>query len=250
MALALDDRVGLWYVRTKDVTDVATLDAIRSILTAEERKKHGAYVFERNRHEYLVTRAVERGVLAACLGKAPGDLAFTRTDHGRPELVPRSALRFNLTNTVEMVACAVAMEREVGVDAEPLGRGDDVIAVADTVFTANERAMLHNLALGPRRRRAVELWTLKEAYIKARGLGMSLPVDKLEVCYEGSLARGLRFFDAIDDDASRWLLATREIGDHLVSVCVERRAEGGPIEIAIERADLAAMLAVTGGRQA
>src|SRR4051794_36457769 len=108
MALALEDRVGLWYVRTKEL-DAATLAAVRSLLTAEERKKHLAYVFDKNRHEYLVTRGIERAVLATCLGKRPAELAFTRNDYGRPELVPRSALHFNLTNTVEMVACAVTL---------------------------------------------------------------------------------------------------------------------------------------------
>lgn len=236
------DGVDLWYVRTSEVGDARAL--VWSLLTAEERKKHDAFRFDENKHEYLVTRAVERAVLADRLGRAPKELVFERTHYGRPLLVGASSLCFNLTNTVHLIACAVTSGRELGVDAEPLSRGDDVLDVAGTVFTAYERAMLDSMVLEARRRRAVELWTLKEAYMKARGLGMSLPPNDFELTFEVPDSPALRCAPSVDADPSRWTFAMREIGDHLVSVCVERRAvaSGAGVDIAIERADLAAML--------
>lgn len=244
MTWASEHRVGLWYVRTESVTD-ATLEAVRALLTSDERNRHLAYVSERNRHEYLVTRAIERGVLAKCLGKSPTELTFTRSEYGRPELAPRSSLHFSLANTVEMVACAVAHGREIGVDLEPVARGDRIMDLADTVFTATERAMLEGLNgdLRSQHRRALEVWTLKEAYIKARGMGMSIPVGQIEVRFEGSRPRGLRFHEGIADDPKRWLLATREVADHLVSVCVERRGGAeADLEIELQRAELGMLL--------
>jgi 4'-phosphopantetheinyl transferase len=227
-------------VRTAELTEPRAIDAVRGLLSPTEHAKHQAYRFERHRHEYLVTRAVERAVLSACLGCPPAGLAFARNEYGRPELVPGSPLRFNLTNTVAMVACAVAVGRELGVDAEPLARGDDILGIAETVFTSYERATLESLELTARRRRAVELWTLKEAYMKARGMGMSLPVKELEIVFDAEGVTGLRVFGAVVDDPARWALATREVGDHLVSVCVERSA-GEPI-VDVVHADVAAML--------
>ncbi len=232
-------RVGVWYVRTREVS-AAALAATRAILTAEEQQRWSRFLFEKNKHEFLVTRALERGVLATCLGKRPAELAFVRNDYGRPALSPAVPLRFNLTNTLELVACAVTSDREVGVDTEPLARADTVIEVAPTVFRDTERAMLDRLDLPARRRRAVELWTLKEAYMKARGMGMSLPVQEFEIHYGTNDEPELRVHDTITDDPSRWVLTTRQVGDHLVGLCVERRA--GELDVAIEHADLDAML--------
>jgi 4'-phosphopantetheinyl transferase len=221
-------RVFVWYVRTADVAEAALLERCEALLLAEEREQHRRFVFERHRHEYLVTRALSRGVLAHHLGARPESLAFKRNEFGRPELDPPRALRFNLTNSTELVACAVTHDAGIGVDTEPLARADQILGIADTVFTNAERAGLHA-------RRGVELWTLKEAYMKARGMGMSLPVKKFEV-----LDWRLRVMPPIEDVPERWKLSTHEVEDHLVSLCVEHCNEDVVIEI--RRADLATLL--------
>lgn len=231
--------VELWWVATRDVVDDEVVRACSALLTPEERIKQSAFRFEKNRHEYLVTRALGRAVLARRLGVAPSALAFTRNEYGKPELDP-PALRFNLTNTVDLVACVVAGGVEVGVDAEPLSRGGQVLDVATTVFTEAERAALAALPLPEREQRAVRLWTSKEAYMKARGMGMSLPVEKIELDLDVPGGR-LRFFDPLTDAPSRWTITTREIDGHLVATCIE-----GGGEVTIWRADLRALLGVAG----
>lgn len=213
--------------------DAETLARCLALLDAEERERHDRFVFEKNKVEYLLTRGLERGVLARATGRRPNELAFRRTALGRPELEPPGDLRFNLTNTVHMVAIAVASGREVGVDAEPLARAEQVLGVAESVFTERERASLAALAPEARQTRAVTLWTLKEAYIKARGMGFSLPVQEFEVTDDDRL----RFEPSIDDDPRRWRLYTRRVADHLVSLCVE-----GPAEVSVVEADLRALL--------
>lgn len=213
-------QVDLWYVRT-DAVDAAVAQRCHDLLDASERERHARFVFAQHRHEYLVTRGLARGVLARYLERSPGALSFRRTEYGRPVLDDAGDLRFNLTNCVDFVACAVVRGREIGIDAEPLARGDDVLGVAEVVFTPFERKRLSELPLPACRRRAVELWTQKEAYMKARGLGMSLPADRFEVeCSDGARP-ALRFLPPIDDVPGRWALETLKIEGHLVSVCVE-----------------------------
>lgn len=218
---------------TAAAVDAKTLAACLALLDPAERARHQRFVFDKNKVEYLLTRGLERGFLARVTGRRPTELTFRRTALDRPELEPAGDIRYNLTNTVRMVAIAVARGHEVGVDAEPLDRGAQVLDVAETVFTDRERESLAALAPEVRHQRAVTLWTLKEAYIKARGMGFSLPVDQFEVTDDDQL----RFAPSIDDDPRRWRLSTHRVGDHVVSTCVE-----GPAEIRVTEADLGALL--------
>jgi 4'-phosphopantetheinyl transferase len=212
-------RVELWYARTDWIRDDEEISAYARLLASSEQERRARFVFERHRHEYLVTRALARTVLATYVRRPPETLCFVITDHGRPLLEDGGDLRFNLTNTVALVACAVCLRGEIGADAEPLARGDDVLGVAETVFTDHERQALSRLPPLARRRRAVELWTLKEAYMKARGLGFSLPVERFEMHFTEARP-DLRLLPPLLDER-RWTFQTLEIEDHLVSICVE-----------------------------
>ncbi len=225
-----ESRVELWYLTTDVVLDPALLARCEAVLAPDERVRGEAFVFPIHRHEHLVTRALARGVLARHVGASPRALAFRRTEHGRPELVPPHVLRFNLTNTVHLVACAVSAEgAEIGVDAEPLARADDVLAVAETVFTLRERAELARATEEARRRQAVGLWTAKEAYMKARGLGLSLEPASFEIL-------GGR----VQPDERPWKLVARELEGHVVTVCVGTAAD---VRLEIRVADLEDLLA-------
>ena len=215
--------VDLWFVNTADVVRPGLLEACRALLTPDEVEKHGAFVFDKHRHEYLVTRALMRGVLARYVGVEPRSLEFVRNEYGRPELVP-PRVRFNLSNSTKFVVCAVSTDREVGVDTEPLDRADRILDVAESFFTPLERRGLAALPMAERLRRAVALWTLKEAYMKARGMGMSIPALDFELSFEANAIR-LGLHPPLSD-ATPWVFETRELAGHLVATCVER---GGPI---------------------
>ena len=234
------DGVEVWYLPTGEVRGEALLRACDSTLSGEERARGRALRLEQHRHEHLVTRALGRGVLARALGVAPSRLSFRRNAHGRPELASSGDLRFNLTNTTELVACAVARSREVGIDAEHASRADDILEVAHIVFTTSERKALAALDSGARCARALHLWTAKEAYVKARGLGLSLSPTKLELeIHEGRLE--LRLLEALDDAPGRWGFLTREIEGHTVTLCVDGLGRAGAVTF--RRANLAELLA-------
>jgi 4'-phosphopantetheinyl transferase len=232
--------VEVWYLPTADVCGEELLGACDAILTADERERGRAFVFEKNRHEHLVTRALCRGVLGRALDADPKSLAFRRNEYGRPELSPASDLRFNLTNTVLLVACAVARGHEVGVDAEPATRADDILGVAESVFTTAELDALTALDVGARRERALKLWTAKEAYMKARGMGFSLPPEKFELDVREDGIR-LRFLEDLGDTPTRWEITTREIEGHMLATCIER-LESGNSDVVVRRANLAELV--------
>ncbi len=212
--------VTLWYVERAALVGEDLWRTVHHLLTPEEQERLGAFVFEKDRHEYLLTRALERATLAHTLDVPPTALRFRRTELGRPELVPASDVEFNLTNTPRLVACAVTRGRCLGVDAEPLERADQVLALAATVFTKREQADLAAMPPAERRRWAVQLWTVKEAYIKARGLGLSLPLEQIELRRAVDNRTTLSFHGDIDDPPTRWSVRTIELADHLVSLCV------------------------------
>ena len=109
------------------------------------------------------------------------------------------------------------------------------------VFTSGERAELARLPSERRRRRAVELWTLKEAYLKARSLGLFLPVERVEVVFRDGTRPMLQLLPPIEDDPARRALSSVEIEQHLVSICAEVE-RGLAVDVRAQSADLSALL--------
>jgi 4'-phosphopantetheinyl transferase len=214
----------LFYARPADVTDPRSIALCDAILTGEERARRDRFLFERHRQEFLVTRALARTVLAAYAGLAREDLRFAIDAFGKPSLDPApDGLSFNLSNALTLVVCAVTDAATIGVDVEPFARADRILGVASNVFTPAEREELASLDPIARKRRAVELWTSKEAYMKARGLGMSLPPSSFAM-------RGLVLASdpppRDEPDRSRWTFMAFDVEDHCVTICVEARAAG------------------------
>ena len=193
-----------------------------ALLSSGEREVWQRALSADYRSQYLATRVLARRALGHALGAPPESLAFTRTPAGRPELAPPSPLRFNLSNTEGLVVCLLSAHHEVGVDVERESRGAKLLQLAPTVFSAAEQRDLQALAPKLRERRAVVLWALKEAYLKARGKGLSLPLDRFSFGFDGSGDVPARFeVDAsLLDDAGRWQFHTLLLGDHRISAAI------------------------------
>jgi 4'-phosphopantetheinyl transferase len=218
-----DDDVHVWYCSYEDVRDEALLARYDALMNEEERARHRRFYFERDRHMFLVTRALVRTVLSEYADCAPEDWTFALNPWGRPHISgPVAGPFFNLSNTHGLVACAVSRSQRIGVDVENTTRNTEPLAIADRFFSEAEVAALKALPDDQHRTRFFSLWTLKEAYIKARGMGLAIPLGQFSYDLDEAPI-SISFGDEITDDPTCWKFALmRASVDHFLSVAVDR----------------------------
>lgn len=155
---------------------------------------------------------------------APADWRFTASEHGRPEIAPRPdvpPLRFSLAHTEGLVALAVTLHCEVGIDVEPRSRRPSVHEIARRFFSRPEAAALEALPTDQQADAFLEYWTLKEAYVKATGLGLRAPLDRFS--FARTSPPTITFAAGLDDDPSAWQFARLDLGpDHAAALAVRR----------------------------
>jgi len=221
------DEAHVWYLLTERLGDLRCLDGWHALMSAEERARHARFVFQKDRDLFLVSRALIRTLLSQYLGGDPAAWTFSRSRYGRPSLQnpPADAqLDFNLSHATGVVTCAVTLRREVGVDVEDTRRVPIEYGLFRHYFSASEVADLEALPLNQRSRRFFEYWTLKEAYLKATGLGLSLPLDAFSICLQPGRRARICFAPAIADDAASWQLEQFVVEGHvLIALAVRRR---------------------------
>ncbi|WP_437669599.1 4'-phosphopantetheinyl transferase family protein [Sorangium sp. So ce131] len=229
------DVAHLWYVFSDPVRDEALLAAYHRLMAPDEAAQQARFVFPEHRHEYLLTRALVRAVLSKYAPVAPEAWTFVRNAHGRPQIAGPPGvppLRFNLSNTRGLIACLVAMDRDVGVDVEDTERAGGAVDIADRFFSPAEVRALRALPEARRRARFFEYWTLKESYIKARGLGLAIPLDHFSFHLDDGPEIGISFDPRLDDDRAAWQFALyRPSARHTMAAAIRR---GGDPPLSIE----------------
>jgi 4'-phosphopantetheinyl transferase len=163
-----------------DVVEDDQLQAALALLSDEERDRQERFHVDRDRREFAVAHALLRTTLSEFGERDPGAWRFTSGSHGKPMLAPDESatpLSFNISHTHGLVACAVAMGADVGLDVERVTRATDWRSIATRYFSREEVAAIDGSAESQRAIRFYELWTLKEAYAKAVGLGLSQALD-------------------------------------------------------------------------
>lgn len=213
--------VHVWLAEPASFADPAQLRALDALVSPDERTRTRAFAFEENRRESLVTRGLVRASLSRYRSMHPRGWRFRRNAYGRPELDPPCGLRFNLSNCPELVVCAVCEDAEIGIDVEPMRHAPRILGLADTVFAPAELAELRRLPPDRQIDRAVSLWTLKEAYIKARGIGLSLSLRSFAMSLSAGAPPRVTFGATIDDEPSRWAFRTIEAGGLRIALAVE-----------------------------
>jgi 4'-phosphopantetheinyl transferase len=193
-----------------DAWDDAALARGEAILSLPEQERARRFRFERDRRLYVVAHAMLRRALGGHLNVAPAALAFQHNAYGRPELDPRERARFSLAHAHGMAVCALTLDHDVGIDVEPLDRNLPM-EVAKRCFAPAELADLHAQPESVRPERFYTYWTLKEAYVKARGIGLSLPVEN--AAFE-LLARGVEFHPrgGLDPNPKEWQFRSFRVG--------------------------------------
>jgi 4'-phosphopantetheinyl transferase len=248
-ALVRGHEVHLWYVWPDDVTDPTLLTAYRALLSEDEVARNQRFVFPKGRHEHLVTRALVRTTLSTYRPAVdPRAWQFVANPYGRPEIAGPTgppALRFNVSHTDGLIVCLLAADREIGVDVEDTTRENiGGVEIADRFFSPTEVAALGALPEAARHGRFFDYWTLKESYIKARGLGLHLPLDQFSFHLgpdrpeadppEGQPSIRISFGPGIDDDPTTWQFSLQRLTErHRLAIAIRRQPDEPDLAIRI-----------------
>jgi 4'-phosphopantetheinyl transferase len=170
-----------------------------------------------------------RTVLSRYCDVPPMDWRFVRDAYGRPHVAaphPPGLPAFNLSHTRGLVVCAVTGAPEVGVDVEHVRERSTSLSIADRYFAPAEAAALRALPPELQRERFFHYWTLKEAYIKARGKGLSIPLGDFAFELVGERGLRMRVAEPLKDDPARWRYwLCQPSPEHVAALCI--RAEPG-----------------------
>jgi 4'-phosphopantetheinyl transferase len=215
------DEVHLWFTAQDELQDPALLARYDALLNDEERARRDRFYFARHRHEFLVARALVRGTLSRYVPQVqPARWTFSHNEHGRPELAGPlpTDLRFNLSHTAGLMLLGVVRRRDIGVDVEDAERKVTCDAIADRFFSPAEVRDLLELDPVGQRQRFFHYWTLKEAYIKALGMGLEQPLRDITFTV---LPQGKATVSTAED-AHPWLLRTYQPADgYLLSLALQ-----------------------------
>jgi 4'-phosphopantetheinyl transferase len=166
--------------------EAGKLDAMARLLSADEHERAARFRFPRDRDRFVAARGALRGLLGRYTGARPEQLRFRYDRYGKPAVeAPRSArLAFNVSHSADVALVAVARDGDVGVDVElASGAAAAVERVPERFFSAAEVAVLRALPERDQPAAFLRCWTRKEAYVKARGEGLSLPLDGFDVSF-------------------------------------------------------------------
>lgn len=193
-------------------------------LSREERTRADQFRFRVHRDRFIARRGLQRSILSSYLDVPPAALEFRTMDYGKPEVAraqASSGLRFSVSNSGPRALFAIAANREVGVDLEEVQHFPGALSIARSFFSPREIAELRSVSSAKRDLAFARCWTRKEAYVKAIGGGLSLPLDTFDVTAGQSYDwRSSRQRTEID----RWVVETLDVGDGFVgALAVEGR---------------------------
>jgi 4'-phosphopantetheinyl transferase len=215
----------LWWWRP-DAASAETLSRRgAALLSDDEMARYRRYLVPHASQTFLAARVFLRSVLSAYCGIAPADWRFETNPWGRPRIATTNAppgLDFNLSHKPGCVACLTGRSRALGVDVEDTAANRlYVVELAERFFSPSETRDLQALPVDRQFDRFYELWTLKESYIKARGMGLSLGLSHFSFSPKGTAA-SVRFDPGFQDDPAAWdFQLFRPDPQHLMATAIE-----------------------------
>jgi 4'-phosphopantetheinyl transferase len=225
--------IHLWLAFYDEITDERLLSDYRSLLNSAEKEQQVRFYFAKDRLRYLVTRALVRTVMSRYVPIDPRDWVFSTNAYGCPEIANAQGreafLSFNISHTESLIVLGVTTRRALGVDVENFRAREVSIEIADRYFAPAEVAALNNVPPQQQQYRFFEYWTFKESYIKARRMGLSLPLDKFSFHYPHDRALEIAIDAELADDAARWQFwQFQPRPEYLVAICAERIPDQPP----------------------
>jgi 4'-phosphopantetheinyl transferase len=219
------DEVHVWRASLDE--SAPRIDDFLHTLATDEQMKAARFYFQKDRVRFITAHGVLRAILGRYLNRAPKCLSFSYSSYGKPALAGesrRDAIRFNMSHSNGMALYAVARDREVGIDLEFMRDDLEVEQIAERFFSRQETETLRALPTDLRKYAFFLCWTRKEAYIKARGEGLSLPLDRFDVSLIPGKPAALLNTRPDSREALRWSLRELTLAPAYVSaLAVEGR---------------------------
>jgi 4'-phosphopantetheinyl transferase len=178
---ASDAELSVWYANLDLGPDLA--QELADTLSDDERERAARFHFERDRRRFAAARGILRSILGSILEVEPNRVRFRYGERGKPYLEHEfeGNLFFNVAHSAEHAMVAVADGADVGVDIEAIRPRVDPLTIADRYFSAAEREALHTVPAPLQLTAFFQIWTRKEAYIKALGDGLAHGLDRFDV---------------------------------------------------------------------
>jgi 4'-phosphopantetheinyl transferase len=201
--------VDIWLTRLSDV-DEHMRRAYERLLNPVEKTRLSRYVVEHAKEQYVVARALLRTALSRYADVLPDAWEFGSNSHGKPHIIAPDiapSLKFNISHTSGVIACAINCGREVGIDVEYIDGKHDYEDLVHLVLAEAEMIRLNRLPPPERRERFYVLWTLKEAYLKAMGTGLSIPLFELNFNPEQKPVC-MKYESSVSGDITQWHFET------------------------------------------
>lgn len=215
------DEIHIWRVHLD--LPVEQIAQLSQILSEDEQARAERFRFPQHRQRFIAARGRLRQLLGAYL-TLPGDrLIFEYSSRGKPSLAPsmRGAnLEFNLSHSQDLAVYGFTLDRKIGIDLEYLHSATDVEGIAARFFAARESAIINNLVGEKQQQAFFQIWTAKEAYLKATGEGIAGSLAGVEIAWSDE--HPLCLFSLPDNTEAEWCLHNfKPATDYVATVAVE-----------------------------
>jgi 4'-phosphopantetheinyl transferase len=219
------NQVQLWRVDLEAIRSAES--RWREVLSSDELQRASRFHFEGDRQRYVAARSLLRRILAAYLSLTPQELRFVYSDKEKPSLAlahAGSGIKFNLSHSGGVALYAFARDHDLGVDVERIRHDFEVEPLARRFFSPHEQNQLAGPSAAEKVEAFFRCWTRKEAYIKATGDGLSLPLTQFDVSLESGSSDALAATRPDGSEARQWLLTEVSAGaGYAAALCVRGR---------------------------
>lgn len=216
--------IHLWRIALSREADLVQRRAL--LLSSDERARMRRFHFDLHRERFAIRRGALRVLLGCYLQIDPGHVTFQYSSRGKPELEQPTqdhVLRFNLSDSSDWALLGVTLDHPIGVDIEHLRPLPDADTLARDYFSSLEHEKYRSIAPMERLAGFYNCWTRKEAWLKARGDGLSVPLDSFDVTLVPGQPPRLLGVRNAPVDPRRWsLYACTPADDYVAAIAVER----------------------------
>jgi 4'-phosphopantetheinyl transferase len=226
LALSADE-IHVWRV-SLDMSP-GTIERLSHLLAPDERAKAERYRFARDRNRFIIGRGTLRILLGHYLTCEPQQVSFRYSSYGKPSLdaaLAASGLQFNLSHSHQLALMAFTYARNIGIDIEYMRSNVEFEQLAEHFFAPDECAVLLALPLALRQQAFYNCWTRKEAYIKARGEGLSIPLDSFDVSLKPGEPAALLRCRENPSEVQRWFLQALPPGEQYAAALAVEGSHG------------------------